>query len=256
MSFSVATFNVNSVRARMPNLLAWLAQDQPDVVFLQEIKVETESFPCVELESLGYHLTVHGQKSYNGVATLTRAPVENVTTTLLADDPQARFLSVGVAGGIFINIYAPNGNPVESEKFGYKLRWLEALACHTEALLKTGVPFLIGGDFNIIPDALDCHDPRAWEGDALFRPESRAAWRRLVNLGLTDAFRALHPTEAQAYTFWDYQSGAWPRNNGIRIDHFLLSPQLADRLVSCAINKDPRGQDKASDHTPVVLALA
>ncbi len=256
MTLSVATFNVNSVRARMPNLLAWLAQDQPDVVFLQEIKVETDAFPRAELEAVGYHVTVHGQKSYNGVATLTRVPVEAVETTLLPDDPQARFLGVRVAGWTFINIYAPNGNPVESEKFGYKLRWLDALAQQAEALLKTETPFLIGGDVNIIPDAQDCHDPRAWEGDALFRPASRAAWRRLINLGLTDAFRALHPMEAQAYTFWDYQSGAWPRNNGIRIDHFLLSPQLADRLVSCTINKDPRGQDKASDHTPVVLTLA
>lgn len=248
----IATFNVNSVRARLPNLLDWLKAAQPDIVFLQEIKVETEGFPVIE----GYHALVHGQKAYNGVTILSKQPLEKVSTDMLAGDEQARYLEARHGDLTLMNVYVPNGNPVESEKFPYKLRWLEALYDRAAALLKAEQKFLIGGDFNIIPEPQDCHDPAAWEGDALFRPETRAKWRALSNLGLYDAFRALHPEARNAFTFWDYQAGSWPRDAGIRIDHFLLSPPVADRLTACTIDKTPRGQDKASDHTPLILEIA
>lgn len=251
-AMKIASFNVNSVRARLPNLTEWLAEAQPDIVFLQEIKVETEGFPPIA----GYHALVQGQKTYNGVAILSKTPMELVSTTLLEGDEQARFLEAKLGDTTLINIYVPNGNPVESEKFPYKLRWLDALRARAAALLRTETPFLIGGDFNIIPEPKDCHDPAAWEGDALFRPETRQHWRSLTNLGLYDAFRALHPQAEHAFTFWDYQAGCWPRDAGIRIDHFLLSPQIADRLVSCSIDKAPRGREKASDHTPLVMEIA
>lgn len=251
----LATFNVNSVRARLPNLLAWLAAAQPDVVMLQEIKTEEPTFPREEIRAAGYHSLVHGQKSYNGVALLTRQPATLVSTSLLLDDPQARYLEATLNGITLINIYAPNGNPVESEKFPYKLRWLEALVARAEVLLKAETPFVIAGDYNIIPTAMDAARPAAWVNDALYQPESRALYRRLLNLGLYDAFRALHPEAAHAYTFWDYQAGAWQRDDGIRIDHALLSPQLADRLISCSIDKAPRGEEKASDHTPLLWEL-
>ena len=246
----IATFNVNSIRARQSNVEAWLAAAQPDIVCLQEIKCENELFPPLP----GWHALVHGQKTYNGVAVLSRTPLELVCTSLNSDDLQARYMEVKCSGFTLINIYAPNGNPVDSEKFPYKLDWLARLTARAKELLAAETPFLITGDFNIIPAEQDCHDPKAWEGDALYRPESRAAWRRLLNVGLYDAFRTLHPA-AQEYTFWDYQAGAWPRNNGIRIDHALLSPQLTDRLTSCNIDKAPRGAEKASDHTPLITEL-
>lgn len=246
----IATFNVNSVRARLPNLEAWLAAAQPDVVCLQEIKCEAALFPAIA----GYQALVHGQKSYNGVAILSKTPAELVSNSLNADDPQARYLEACIGGMTIINIYAPNGNPLGSEKFPYKLDWLARLTARAKQLLADEVPFIITGDYNIIPEEQDCYSPAAWLGDALFQPESRAAYRRLLNLGLYDAFRALHPN-LQEYTFWDYQAGAWQRNNGIRIDHALLSPKLADRLVSCHIDKQPRGEDKASDHTPLMVEL-
>jgi exodeoxyribonuclease-3 len=248
----IASFNVNSVRARLPNLLDWLATAQPDIVFLQEIKVETEGFPAIE----GYQALVHGQKAYNGVAILSKMPLEQVSTTVLPGDEQARYLEARLGDLTLMNIYAPNGNPVESEKFPYKLRWLEALYDRASALLAMEQKFLIGGDFNIIPEPKDCHNPAAWEGDALFRPETRTKWRALANLGLYDAFRVLHPDATHAFTFWDYQAGCWPKDAGIRIDHFLLSPSLTDRLTACTIDEAPRGLDKASDHTPLILEIA
>ena len=251
----LATWNVNSIKMRLPIVIDWLKAHQPDVLLLQEIKCETDAFPVLEFSSLGYHASVHGQKSYNGVAVLSKEKVEVISQSLLPDDPQARFLHGRVEGLHMINIYAPNGNPVESEKFPYKIKWLNALHDYLEKLLAREEAFIVGGDYNIIPEAQDVHDPKAWEQDALFRAETRALWRRFLNLGLTDAFRALHPNAAHAYTFWDYQAGAWQRDNGLRIDHFLLSPQAADRLASCAIDRAPRGLEKASDHTVVVVEL-
>lgn len=254
----IATFNVNSVRARLGNLATWLQTAQPDIVFLQEIKVETALFPTAEVSDMGYASLVHGQKSYNGVATLFKPEIDLklVSNSLLADDPLARYLEAALPDGThLINIYAPNGNPLGSDKFTYKLAWLAALEARAKALLASETPFLIAGDFNIIPTVEDCVTPADWMGDALFQPESRDAWQRLCHLGLTDAFRALHPTAQRAFTFWDYQAGAWQRDNGIRIDHALLSPQLADRLQAVEIDKTPRAADKASDHTPLIVSF-
>lgn len=254
----IATWNVNSAKARLPNILGWLDRASPDVVLLQEIKCETASFPKGDFEAMGYNCAVVGQKSYNGVALLAKHPVEGVLDHLpgAPDDVQARYVEATVGGIRIASIYLPNGNPVGTEKYPYKLAWMERLRRHAQELLRTEQPFVLGGDYNIIPAAEDVYDPQAWETDALFRPESRARFRALLNLGLTEAFRALHPDERHAYTFWDYQAGRWPRDQGIRIDHFLLSPQAADRLVECRIDKGPRAQEKASDHTPVVLELA
>ena len=252
----IATFNVNSVRARLPNLLAWLEEAQPDIVCLQEIKVETDSFPLMEIKAAGYEALIHGQKSYNGVAILSRQPLELVSTSLDEADPLARYIEARLGNMHIINIYAPNGNPLGSEKFPYKLAWMDKLTARARTLLVSEIPFLITGDFNIIPEDQDCYNPAAWTGDALFQPESRAAWRRLLNLGLYDAFRSIYPHAPEAYTFWDYQAGAWPRNLGIRIDHALLSPQLIDHLQETTIDKTPRGQEKASDHTPFIITLS
>jgi exodeoxyribonuclease-3 len=249
----IATFNVNSIRARLANLLTWLEAAKPDAVILQEIKCEAQDFPALELKAAGYEALIKGQKAYHGVAILTRIPTTIVKDTL--DAGEARYLEADWQGLRLINIYAPNGNPMGSEKFPYKLGWLAKLETRLKELLSQEVPFLVGGDFNIIPEDIDCYSPSAWANDALFQPESRTAYRRLLNLGLYDAYRALHPT-TQEYTFWDYQAGAWPQNHGIRIDHFLLSPLLADRLLQCNIDKAPRSAEKASDHTPVILTLS
>lgn len=253
----IATWNVNSVKARLPNVLAWLDKAGPDVVCLQEIKCETGNFPAKDFEAMGYEVHAVGQKSYNGVALLSKLPVTDLLTRLPGEpeDEQARYVEGTVAGVRIASLYLPNGNPVGSEKYPYKLRWMDRLKDHAQSLLKQEIPFVLGGDYNVIPEGRDCYDPAAWSEDALFRRETRAKFRDIVNLGLTEAFRALHPTAEHAYSFWDYQAGAWPRDLGIRIDHFLLSPQAADRLVACDIDREPRGQEKASDHTPVVVEL-
>ena len=214
-------------------------------------------FPALEFEALGYQSVAATQKSYNGVAILSRQNIDLVHNALPGNDndEQARYLEADINGVRVINIYLPNGNPVDTEKFSYKLEWMEHLYQRLQTLVKENVPFAIGGDFNVIPEDQDCYDPKAWHGDALFRPESRSMLRRYINLGLTDALR-VNNTKSKEYTFWDYQAGAWPKNNGIRIDHFLLSPELADRLESCSINKTPRGWEKPSDHTPIEIILS
>ena len=253
----VASWNVNSIKVRLPNLLAWLETAAPDVVLLQEVKCLAENFPAMELKAAGYESRVVGQKTYNGVAVLSRQPIAVRQETLAGadDDAQARYLEVETCGLLLGAIYLPNGNPVASDKFGYKLGWMERLIAHARALLAEERPLVLGGDYNVIPTALDCYDPAAWRGDALFRPESRSHFRELLALGYTDAFRALHP-DRRAYTFWDYQGGAWQHDLGIRIDHLLLSPQAADRLVACDIDREPRGREKASDHTPIWCELS
>ncbi len=254
---TIATFNVNSINARLPNLLAWLEAVRPEIACLQEIKCLDAAFPREPLEDLGYNVAVFGQKSYNGVAILARFRLEEVSRGLPGDpaDDQARYLEA-VAGGIRVaSIYAPNGNPVGSDKFAYKLAWLERLRTHAATLLELDEPVVLAGDFNVIPEPIDCHDPAAWAEDALFRPESRRAFRALLHQGWTDAFRALHPDERGAYTFWDYQGGAFQLDHGIRIDHLLLSPHAADRLQRAWIDKEPRRRPKASDHTPVLCTL-
>ena len=256
----IATWNVNSVKARMPNVLAWLDVQKPDVVLLQEIKCETASFPAMEFEAAGYKSVALGQKSYNGVAILSRHDIADVREGLPGnpDDVQARYIEATIQGIRVASIYLPNGNPIapDSEKYPYKLGWMARLKKHAATLLENEMPVVLGGDYNVIPEAVDVYDAKAWEGDALFHPKTRAAWREIVQQGYTEAFRALHPNDTNAYTFWDYQAGAWPRDAGLRIDHFLLSPEAADRVAGCSIDRAPRGLDKASDHTPVIVELA
>jgi exodeoxyribonuclease-3 len=256
----LATWNVNSVKARLDAAVAWLKEASPDIVCFQEIKTTDDAFPAQAFEDLGYNCAVHGQKTYNGVAILSKRPMEDVTPRLPRGDADdhARYIEAVIPGDKGVvrvaSIYAPNGNPVGTEKFTYKLGWMERLATHAKDLLAHEEKALLMGDYNVIPESHDCWDPKAWLEDALYQPESRAALRRLENLGYTDAFRACH-TEPNQYTFWDYQAGAWQRDHGIRIDHILMSPQAADRLKGCGIDKHMRGRDKPSDHVPVWCEL-
>ncbi|MGH6991044.1 MAG: exodeoxyribonuclease III [Stellaceae bacterium] len=252
----IATWNVNSIKARLPLVLAWLGEARPDVVCLQEIKCLAADFPSLEIGGLGYRIEIVGQKAYNGVALLSKSPAREVITALPGDedDHQARYVEATIDGVRIASLYLPNGNPVASDKFPYKLTWLERLRHHAAKLLKSEQPFVLAGDYNVIPEDIDVYDSAAWREDALFRPDSRAAYRRLLHLGLIDAFRALH-AEPHRYSFWDYQAGRWQRDEGLRIDHLLLSPHAADRLEAADIDKGPRGKEKASDHTPAWCEL-
>jgi len=252
----IATWNINSIRARIENATNWVRTAEPDVLLLQEIKCQTNDFPRLELEALGYRCLVAGQKSYNGVALLSRLPLDEPCLTALPGDEtdlQARYVEARIGGWAIASLYVPNGNPIGTEKYTYKIACLKRLKAHIETLLRAEIPFVLGGDFNVIPEERDVYDPSGWEKDALFIPQTRALWREILALGLTEAFRACHPHQEKAYTFWDYQSGAWPRDLGLRIDHFLLSPEAADKLESCEIDRSPRGQEKASDHTPLIV---
>ncbi len=256
----IASFNINGIKARLPALLDWLKDAEPDVAVLQEIKTVDAGFPREVFEELGYNVETHGQKSFNGVAILSKLPLEDVTRGLPGDDhdEQARYIEATVMGDKAVRIcglYLPNGNPVPGPKYDYKLAWMERLRARASELLLQEEPFLMTGDFNIIPQPEDAAKPDAWREDALFRAESREAWRRIINLGFTDAFRAQNSAPEQ-YTFWDFQRGAWQRNDGIRIDHFLLSPQCADLLVETGIDKEVRGGERPSDHVPIWVNLA
>ena len=257
----IATWNINGIKARIDVLCDWLEQASPDIVCLQEIKSVDDGFPAQRLEDMGYNVAVHGQKGFNGVAILSKIPFDEVNRGLPGsdEDEQARFVE-----GVFSTkdgalrvacLYLPNGNPVDSDKFSYKLSWMERLEKWLDSRLQLEEPLVLAGDYNVIPDPEDCHDPAAWEGDALFRPESREAYRRLLNMGMTDALRAVSEAGGE-YTFWDYQAGAWQKNNGIRIDHLLLSPEAADGLRECAVDKYVRGWEKPSDHVPVWIRMA
>ena len=247
---------MNSVNARLPNVEAWLKAAEPDVVLLQEIKCESDKFPTLAFEALGYKCAVHGQKSYNGVAILSREAIKDVLEGLPGDkdDEQARYIEAETCGIRVASIYLPNGNPAPGPKYDYKLSWMKRLKDHAAALLKSEKRIVLGGDYNCIPQPLDCYSPKAWEKDALFLPETRRAFWEILNLGYCEAYRSLHPAKTD-YSFWDYQGGAWQQDHGIRIDHLLLSPQATDRLVACDIDRGPRGETKASDHTPVWCAL-
>ncbi len=253
----IASWNVNSIKSRLPHLLAWLKAAKPDVVCLQETKTIEENFPFFEIEAAGYAATVAGQKAYNGVAILSALPLEVFEKRLPGEtaDDQARYVEVLVETLRVASVYLPNGNPVGTEKFDYKLRWMDRLKRHAEALLKTEEPFVLAGDFNVIPAREDVYEPQGWEGDALYDLRTREKFRALTYLGLTDAFRARHP-DALAFTYWDYQGGAWRRDLGLRIDHLLLSPEAADRLKACEIDTGPRKKEKPSDHTPIWCELA
>ncbi len=255
----IATWNVNSINARLETVLRWFEEAAPDVACLQEIKCVDERFPSDAFERLGYNVAVHGQKTYNGVALLSKTPLEDVRPGLPGDDgdDHARYLEALISGPTPVRvaaIYLPNGNPIGTEKFAYKLRWLERLNAHARSLLDLEEPLVLAGDFNVIPEPDDADNPASWIGDALFQPESRAAFRALKWLGLTDAYMAADGAPA-GFTFWDYQAGAWNRNHGIRIDHLLLSPQASDRLAGVVIHRDVRGREKPSDHVPVVAEL-
>jgi exodeoxyribonuclease-3 len=249
----VATFNVNSVKARLPNFLVWLKEFSPDVVLLQEIKCMDDGFPRIEIEDAGYNIATHGQKTYNGVAILSKSPIEDVKRGLPGDDAdvQARYIEGTVYGSVRVaSIYLPNGNPVGTEKFTYKLAWMTRLREHIKQQLLNDEIALWGGDYNVIPTDGDVWSVAAMKDDALMQPESRANFRAILHLGLTDALRSFH-TKSHMYSFWDYQAGAWQKDHGFLIDHILCSPQAADKLTDAGIDKKPRGQEKASDHTPV-----
>ena len=256
----LATFNINGIKARIDALPAWLAAAQPDVVCLQEIKSVDEGFPREVFEAMGYRVETHGQKSFNGVAILSKLPLEDVTRGLPGDDAdeQARWIEATVIGRRPIRVcglYLPNGNPAPGPKYDYKLAWMSRMEARAKVLLAQEEPTVFCGDYNVIPQDIDAAKPELWTTDALALPQSRAAYRRLLALGLTDAFRARNAGPGH-YTFWDYQAGAWDRNNGIRIDHLLLSPQAADLLQGCQIDKQVRAGDKPSDHVPIWIDLA
>ena len=256
----IATWNVNSINAHLEAALTFVKEAEPDVLALQELKCLDEKFPREAFESLGYNVETHGQKTYNGVALLSKFPLEDVRRGLPGDDEdvQARYIEAVVSSPRPVRVcglYLPNGNPVGTEKFTYKLGWMDRLEAHVKTLLPLEESLVVTGDFNVIPEAIDCYDPAAWAGDALFQPESRARLRALKWLGLTDALEAVG-AEPHAYTFWDYQAGAWPKDHGIRIDHALLSSQAADRLVSAEVHRRVRGREKPSDHVPLMIELA
>jgi exodeoxyribonuclease-3 len=256
----IATWNVNSVKQRLEHLRRFLEAAQPDVVCLQELKCQEAAFPAAEIEALGYNVAVLGQKAFNGVAILSKAPLSDVRRGLPGDDAdeQARYIEAVVATGTSVvriaSLYLPNGNPLGTEKFTYKLAWMERLRRHAAQLLSLEEALVLAGDYNVISEPRDVSDPAGWENDALYQPESRSAYRMLLGLGLTDALRACDDRPG-LYTFWDYQAGAWQRNRGIRIDHLLLSPQAADRLAEVDIHKETRGWEKPSDHVPVSVTL-
>jgi exodeoxyribonuclease III len=254
----IATFNVNGINARLPRLLEWLDETRPDVACLQELKADGDKIPVKAIEEAGYGAIWHGQKGFNGVAILARGeqPVERRRG--LPNDPDethSRYIEAEVAGLVVASIYLPNGNPQPGPKFDYKLAWMEQLIAHGAALLAEEKPVVLAGDYNVIPRDIDTFSVRAMASDALMQPESRAALRRLVHQGWTDAIRARHPEPTRIYTFWDYQAGAWARDAGFRIDHLLLSPQAADRLVDADVDKAVRGREKASDHAPTWVEL-
>ena len=251
----IATWNINGVKARQQGLLKWLEEASPDIVCLQEIKTVDEGFPRADIEALGYNVETFGQKSWNGVAILSKHRFDEVTRGLPGDDAdeQSRLIEgvFSTEGGIVrvCCIYLPNGNPVDTDKFTYKLGWMDRLISFVEGRLALEEPFVLLGDFNIIPAAIDATNPEKWVGDALFRPESAQRWRTLLNLGMVDAQRAV--SDEPSYTFWDFKTFGWDRQDGIRIDHLLLSPQAADRLEDVLVHKEVRGWDKPSDHVPV-----
>ncbi len=250
----IATWNVNSVKARMAGLQDWIARAAPDVALLQETKCVDGEFPRLELESLGYHLATHGQKTYNGVAVLSRRPILDVVRGLPGDPEQgeARWIEAEIEGGLRVaSAYVPMGQSPDSDRFPFKLAFLDAVLVRARQLLAREVPFVIGGDFNVAPEAIDLYDPVGWEGGVHFHIEERRRIRALLHAGLTDGFRALNPDRAGCYTWWDYRGGAWQRDLGLRIDYLLLSPQAADRLRGADIDRFCRDQDKASDHAPV-----
>jgi exodeoxyribonuclease-3 len=255
----LVTYNLNGIRARLPRLIDYLGREVPDIVCLQELKCADDALPVGDIEAAGYHAVWHGQKGFNGVAILARSGPPALRRVGLPGDPDdshSRYIEAEVDGLIVASIYLPNGNPIGTEKFDYKLKWFQRLTEHARSLLALERPAVLAGDYNVIPEDRDTFSRRAMASDALFQPESRAAYRRLVNQGWTDTLRAFNPDEPRLFTFWDYQAGAFARDAGFRIDHLLCSPQAADCLIGAEVHKWARGEEKASDHAPVAIELA
>jgi len=253
----IATYNVNGINGRLPVLLQWLRETGPDIVCLQELKAPQEKFPEQAIRDAGYHALWHGQKSWNGVAVLSRDGMPEEICRALPGDPEdmhSRYIEAAAGGLVVGCLYLPNGNPAPGPKFDYKLRWFDRLTTHAAELLTTGKQVVLTGDYNVMPTEIDVYKPENWVNDALFRPETRAAFKKLVDQGWTDAIRKLHPEE-KIYTFWDYFRNAFGRNAGLRIDHFLLSPSVAPRLTAAGVDKHVRGWEKSSDHAPVWIEL-
>jgi exodeoxyribonuclease-3 len=254
----IATFNINDLAKRLDNLIDWLADAEPDVVCLQELKLEQGRFPAEPLEQMGYHAVWRGQRTWNGVAILARGSAPVLTRTALPGDPdpsQARYIEAAVNGVLIGCLYLPNGNPVPGPKFDYKLAWMERLHAHAADLLASGAPVVLAGDYNVVPTEADLYPNHAFGGNALLRPESRAAFQALLDQGWTDALRAIHPT-GPLWTFWSYMRNRWPADKGLRLDHLLLSPELAGQLTDAGVDRWVRGQDEASDHAPAWIELA
>jgi exodeoxyribonuclease III len=253
----VATFNINNINRRLPNLLRWLSAAKPDIVCLQELKATDAEFPRVAIEKAGYRAVWRGQKSWNGVAILSRKSEPVLTRTALPgdkDDDEARYIEAAVSGILIACLYLPNGNPQPGAKFDYKLAWFKRLRAHAAKLLKQDLPVVLAGDYNVAPTALDIYPTKSWDGNALILPKSRAAFASLIDQGWLDAIRALHP-DVPMYTFWDYKRNRWPRDAGLRLDHLLLSPALAPRLAKAGVDRTVRGEDGASDHAPAWIVL-
>ena len=254
----LSTFNLNGIRARLPRLLEWLEREKPDIACLQELKCADESLPIGDIEAAGYGAVWHGQKGFNGVAILAREKSPDLRRMGLPGDPDdthSRYIEAEVDGLIVASIYLPNGNPVGTEKFDYKIRWMERLREHAAELLTLERPVVLAGDLNVVPEDRDVFSVRATQHDALLQPETRAQWRQLLAQGWTDALRAFHPADDKLYTFWDYTAGCWQRDAGFRIDHLLCSPEAADRLVDAGVDKWARAEEKASDHAPTWVEL-
>jgi exodeoxyribonuclease-3 len=255
----LATFNINGIRARMPRLLEWLEREQPDIACLQELKCADEALPVGDIEAAGYGAVWHGQKGFNGVAILARGAAPAIRRIGLPGDPDdshSRYIEAEVGGLVVASIYLPNGNPIGTEKFDYKLKWIERLRSHAAELLAEERSVVLAGDFNVVPEDRDVFSMRAAANDALVQPETRAAWRQLIYQGWTDALRAFHLDEDKLWTFWDYTAGAWQRDAGFRIDHLLCSPAATDRLKAAGVDKWARGEEKASDHAPTWIVMA
>jgi exodeoxyribonuclease-3 len=254
----LASYNLNGIRARLPRLIEWLHREQPDVVALQELKCADESLPIADIEAAGYAAVWHGQKGFNGVAVLAKGDAPKLRRIGLPGDPDdshSRYIEAETGGIIVASIYLPNGNPVGTEKFDYKLKWMERLCAHAAELIELERPVVLCGDWNVVPEDRDVFSPRATQHDAVMQPEARDAWRRIVNQGWTDALRSFDPTEAKIYTFWDYTAGCWQRDMGFRLDHLLCSPEAADRLAGAGVDRWARGEEKASDHAPTWVEL-
>lgn len=253
----IASWNVNSIKARLEHVLSYCQNTSTDVLLLQELKTTDENFPTSSFNNIGWHVAKHGQKAYNGVAIVSKKNIE-VTQVGLPDnekDEQARYIEAQIEDIRLASIYLPNGNPSPGPKFEYKLEWMNRLYNRAKKLFYDEIPVVLGGDFNVIPQPIDCYDPTAWQEDALYRKETREKFYAICNVGYLDALRQINPHGAH-YTFWDYQRGAWQKDNGIRIDHFLLSPEAANKLVDCQVDKEPRRLERASDHTPIWCDLS